>query len=439
MISMINPNQWLLGILLLVVGLLAACKQTVDPGNRTRKAALSDLTQRIRVSSVDANAAEPAIATSPDGSVYVVWVEHGPKGAADVMIARFMSDGRRKDSPVRVNPQPGMATAWRGDPPTIAVSPDRTVLVGWTARAESKSNHATVMYLSASRDGGRTFDNPVRVNDDIQPGAHGMHSLAISNDGRIYMAWLDERNVARVRTQDRHKKGNAAEHHMEVNRELFFSFSTDGGKTFSNNQSVSTNVCPCCKTSMTVGVDGRIYLAWRQVLPGDFRHIAVSSSTDGGKSFGSSVIVSDDQWELKGCPVSGAALSAGSDGRLRVLWYAGAENAQQGIYWSESQDAGKTFRPRMLLATGFAHGTPVLLADKQNPPMAIWEFSADGKTVVRASSFPSSQEPVDNLVIAEGEVPAAVVQNDHVFAVYVAKEGENQGVWLATMRNMKRS
>jgi hypothetical protein len=32
-------------------------------------------------------------------------------------------------------------------------------------------------------------------------------------------------------------------------------------------------------------------------------------------------VVSDDRWELRGCPVSGPALAAGERGDVRVLWY----------------------------------------------------------------------------------------------------------------------
>jgi hypothetical protein len=106
---------------------------------------------------------------------------------------------------------------------------------------------------------------------------------------------------------------------MESNRELFVSSSSDGGHTFTPNRQVATDVCPCCKTALAIGPEGRVYLSWRQVLPGDLRHIAVSSSADGGKSFTESKIVSDDQWVLAGCPVSGSAserrISAASFGR----------------------------------------------------------------------------------------------------------------------------
>jgi hypothetical protein len=127
--SNINHNYQtlrMLGICLAAMLLLAGCKKNAATVRNSH--VLPGLSQPVRVSSGNADAAEPAIAASPDGSVYVVWVEHGPKTQADVMIARFTSDGRIEGSPVRVNSQPGVATAWRGDPPTVSVAPDHTYL-----------------------------------------------------------------------------------------------------------------------------------------------------------------------------------------------------------------------------------------------------------------------------------------------------------------------
>ena len=70
------------------------------------------------------DAAEPAVASAPDGHVFVAWVEHRENKEAVVMLARVYSEGRMQDAPVRVNPQPGEATAWRGDPPTVKVAAD---------------------------------------------------------------------------------------------------------------------------------------------------------------------------------------------------------------------------------------------------------------------------------------------------------------------------
>jgi hypothetical protein len=208
-------------------------------------------------------------------------------------------------APVRVNAQPGVATAWRGDPPTIAVSPDQAIFISWTAKVESDSGHATDLYVSTSRDQGRTFADPVKVNDDQGPAVHGMHSLAIGKDGRVYVAWLDERNIAPMGTMDGKMNESTGGHHMESNREVFIASSDNGGHSFSENKRVATDVCPCCKTALAIGPEGKVYVSWRQVISGNFRHIAVATSTDLAQTFGKPRIVSDDQWMLAGCPVSG--------------------------------------------------------------------------------------------------------------------------------------
>lgn len=215
------------------------------------------------------------------------------------------------------------------------------MFVGWTARVESESGHATDLYLSSSRDHGQTFGPPVKVNDDLRPAVHGMHSLTVAKDGRVYVAWLDERNVTPSPMKDMKMDAPASNHHMENNRELFIASSTDGGHSFTKNQLVATNVFPCCKTALATTSEGRLYLSWRQVLPGDFRHIAVATSSDRGQTFMPPKIVSDDQWVLAGCPVSGATLFAGNDGSVRVLWYSEGKNGQTGLYSSISRD-----RPR---------------------------------------------------------------------------------------------
>src|ERR1043165_5521543 len=317
--------------------LVSGCAQHTGQRSSDDAAAspAANIGQPARVSSADADAAEPATASAPDGSVYVAWVEHRQNGEADVMLARFNDAGQSQGEPARVNPEAGRATAWRGDPPTVAASTDGVVYVGWTARAEPSSALAEDLYLSASRDGGRSFAAPVKVNDDQRPVVHGMHSLAVAPDGRVYLAWLDERNVTQPRPSE-----VAEGHHMESNRELFTAYSTDGGRTFSPNRRVAAGACPCCKTRLAVGPGGRLYVGWRQVLPGDFRHIAVASSTDGGETYSQPVVVSDDRWQIAGCPVSGPALAVGADGALRVLWYSEGQAGEAGLYWSESVDGG---------------------------------------------------------------------------------------------------
>src|SRR4029079_1928635 len=174
----------LLGTLLLFAG----CKHLSTRGAEVNKPA------PLQISANSVDAAEPATAAAPDGTFYVAWVNHDAK-QADVMLAHFHTEGVQQGAAVRVNRQEGIATAWRGDQPSIAVAADGAVYVLWTPRVEAGDKHGTDVYLSVSNDRGQSFASEVKVNDDTVPNAHGMHSLAVAKDGRVYAAWLDERNV----------------------------------------------------------------------------------------------------------------------------------------------------------------------------------------------------------------------------------------------------
>jgi hypothetical protein len=210
---------------------------------------------------------------------------------------------------------------------------------------------------------------------------------------------------------------------MESNREVFIASSTDNGRTFSANKRVAAEACPCCKTALAVGPDNRVYVSWRQVLPGNFRHIAVTSSQDQGNTFAEPKIVSDDQWMLAGCPVSGPAMAVSSDGILKVLWYSAGKNGEKGLYSSESGDGGKTFGERKMIAPGDVRGTPAL-ATTGKLSIAVTEKSAGQVGGAYVDGVGAGLPSVP------GSVPAATFSGAHLATAYVAEANQKRRIWL---------
>ncbi|MEO6393112.1 MAG: sialidase family protein [Pyrinomonadaceae bacterium] len=419
-----------------ILGLLLAL--TAPACNRRSTASDQSFSAPVQLSPIDRDAAEPTLAPAPEGGAFLAWVDH-QNGKADVMVARLDRGGAAVRPPTRVNPTAGMATAWRGDPPSLAVAPDGTLYVIWTSRtATPDETHATDVLLSVSHDGGQTFSAPLRLNDDGKPADHGMHSLAVGGDGRVYAAWLDGRDpqpdipMPEMKMAEGEKMpADQKKIHNEGNREVFFTVSADGGKTFSKNVRVASQVCPCCKTSLALAADGRVYVSWRQVLPGSFRHIAVTSSNDGGQTFAPPAIVSDDGWRLAACPVSGAAMDAGTDGHLRVMWYAAGEAGEIGVYQSESTNNGSSFTPRKLFAAGSSRGMPFFEA-KSGASLSVWEGGDGAATGIQFGlAKPNDDAAVTPQKIADGATPSATRSEGQIFVAWVATKGEKRGVMLS--------
>jgi hypothetical protein len=85
-----------------------------------------------------------------------------------------------------------------------------------------------VMFVR-STDGGTTFSAPRRVNDDPVNHAkwHWFGTLSVAPSGRIDVVWFDTRNAAN-----------------NTDSQLFYSYSTDGGNTWSPNVAVSNSFNP---------------------------------------------------------------------------------------------------------------------------------------------------------------------------------------------------
>jgi uncharacterized repeat protein (TIGR01451 family) len=97
-----------------------------------------------------------------------------------------------------------------------------------SVRPNGASNGTDVMFVR-STDGGLTFSAPHQINDD-PPNENKWHwfgTLAVAPNGRIDSVWLDTRNAAN-----------------NTDSQLFYSYSTDGGVTWSPNVAVSNAFNP---------------------------------------------------------------------------------------------------------------------------------------------------------------------------------------------------
>jgi hypothetical protein len=106
------------------------------------------------------------------------------------------------------------------------------------------------------------------------------------------------------------------------------------------------------------------------------RDILIARSEDGGRSFVSAT-VSQDGWELNGCPVVGPSLSLDAKGALTVVWFLG-DGARPGLYFATSTDHGRTFSPRRLLDPEQRlgkHAQIVRLGDGK--AFVVWDDSAE--------------------------------------------------------------
>ena len=85
-------------------------------------------------------------------------------------------------------------------------------------------NDAADIHFARSADGGFTWDTGFRVNDDGEGNIQWMPAMSVAPDGRIDAVWYDTRNDPGPGTPW---------------SEIFYSFSLDGGETWSPNRRVS--------------------------------------------------------------------------------------------------------------------------------------------------------------------------------------------------------
>jgi hypothetical protein len=284
--------------------------------------------------------------------VAVAWGASGKDAKNDVFVATSRNGGRSFGPPVQVNTIAGEARLGGEMPPRVALSRrsgrhEPEIVVLWTARGTGTS-----IKLARSKDGGRTFLPSEELQAATAAGDRGWPALALDRRGGAHAVWLDHRGLAAPGAKPHvHDPARPRDGAAPPRSGLFFA--SAGTAPLREEREVATGVCYCCKTALAVGQDGATYAAWRQVYPGNLRDIAFTTSRDGGRSFSAPSRVSEDGWEINGCPDDGPSMAIAGAGVVHIVWptVVASGGSLEGALFHASTRDGRTFTTRTRIPT----------------------------------------------------------------------------------------
>jgi len=299
----------------------------------------------------EAHVSAPAVAVTRQGKVVVAWIaQQGHDN--NLLVAQPGS----APQPVRVNPE-GLFVESLHQPPGLALGPGDEVYVSWSSAKPIPDGglFASDLRLSRSLDGGKTFENPLRVNED-RPISHSFEGLAVTPDGTVVVAWIDSRagtNTANTYLARIAERGSR----VEATQKL------DDGET-----------CVCCRVDVAAGPRETVAVAWRKVFPGSIRDMVVGLSRNGARSFEPAGLVHADRWKINACPHRGGSLAMDSRGRAYLAWYTETADGQPRMLFAASSDGVKFAAPsRLNTAAGYIPDQVRLAADQAGRVVIVWE------------------------------------------------------------------
>jgi hypothetical protein len=339
-----------------LAALAAATGVWMDP---VRAARTPDSTVALGVAGAANSGASLAAAGS---SVVVTWAAR-TESATDIYAAFSGDGGATFGAPRRVNDVPGDARVSGEQGPRVALG--RGVQVVWISRR----NGMAAVRTAAARPGEQTFAPATTVHAENLGGARGWPSLAVDAGGRVHVAWLDGRGDAPA--DPAAAAASPAPMRKATRQDIFQAVWRPDGTH--DEARLATDVCFCCKTAVATAPDGSVYVAWRHIYPPNLRDMAVARSTDGGRTFGAPVRVSEDGWAIDLCPDDGPSIVADARGVLHIAWPTMVGEEDKGIFYSYSTDGGRTFATRQRVDGGSAPAAHPQLALSGDRVVVLWD------------------------------------------------------------------
>ncbi len=301
----------------------------------------------IQVSSENILADSPYLTHNHKGTPILCWVE-----GMENTILKWVEIGNSNSTIHEVDVTLGLNTHHESMP-KIGFKNNGEIVVLFSKKNPTPENqYAGSIYFTKSTDEGENWSEPKQLHQDTSAGiGRSFYDLATLPNGELGAIWLDGR-----------KKQNGST--------LFFS-KTDGNDNFSKEIEIAQTTCQCCRTDLFVDQSNNTHIVFRDIIQDSIRDFAISTSSDGGNTFSSSKIISNDRWVVNGCPHTGASIAQdpSKKGSLQIAWY--TQGGKPGVYHTSSSDFGQSFEERSFFSESARH--PQILGLNNGNLITVWD------------------------------------------------------------------
>lgn len=180
----------------------------------------------------------PAVATAPDGEVWVAWRKTFEGNVRDIVVAHSSDHGRHFSAPILVSRDGWVFDACPHRGPSLAFDRNGRLYVAWYTEGTDEQPR---IYIAVSDDRGRTFSDPLPLH--ASPNSLPDHlSMVVHPDGLVVVVW---------------------EEVTGVRKRVVMRTSTDRGMTFGPRQTLSDGSKAEHPTA-AVHSDGTVAIGWTE-------------------------------------------------------------------------------------------------------------------------------------------------------------------------------
>lgn len=325
----------------------------------------------------------PSAAFDNLGTLWLAWAQGGR-----VYVQSSTDQGLTFSEAVRVNEEPESVVSHVEARPKIMVAPEGQIYLSWMQSLEKR--FSSNIRFSRSTDGGKTFSKPITINDNLDTIGHAFDSLAVGPDGKVFIAWLDARDMVKAMEEKKPFNGSS----------LYYTWSDDAGAHFKPNTKIIDGTCQCCRLQTEIDLDGNPLVMWRHIFPENIRDHALVKFASWDKP-GEINRITHENWQIDACPHHGPGLTIDKKGRYHAVWFSNAPESQ-GLFYAYSSDSGRTF------STPISFGNP----GASHPHVKY----SDGRVVVAWSEFDGDHNQVLSMQsLDDGKTwsqPSVLMQTD---------------------------
>lgn len=316
--------------------------------------------------------------------------------------------------------------------PSVAVSKDGRIYVAWDD--QRNDNLFEDLYATVSVDGGGTFGRNIRINDDTDLARQYGVDIATNSSNGVHAVWMDWRNDA----DGLYNPGGGVDGKNNVT--IYYSNSTDGGLTWSPNSVLSNSSMSHFDFGPRIAIDSKdvIHVVWGTWLEGTgLNYILYTRSENRGGTFSEPKRIDNSSGTAIGVP----SIAIDEKDIVYAVWE-DDRNVTTGkdIWFSKSTNSGTSFKghKRVNNDVGLVNQEHPQISSRNGLIGVVWSEFSTSSNISFASSFDqgaSFNNPVsinDDINFVPREYPSIWINESHYVSIaWMTKRNGDEDIYFS--------